>query len=288
MFSHALVAVDFSPATYPMFSCLPQLRRLGTEKFTLVYVMNIGYPRAPETEHEDYYEHLLEEKKKPLEDAGFTARAEVRAGYPSQEILATAEEYEASLIVIGSHGHGIPAEIYLGSVVSDVVHRSTIPVLVLRLRGRGESLELACPAMFDHILHPTDFSPAAVTASCYVKKMAESGVGKISLMHVLKPNADEIEEHHALKRLAEMKASLKGSGAAEVDVLVLRGSPVDEILGWSEQNHVTMLALGSHGRKSWTEIFVGSVAHAVVRRAPSPVLMVRPGEMEDTIERKFE
>jgi len=282
MFRHALVGIDFSPATDPMLSCLPQLARLGTEEVTLVYVMNIRYPRAPETGHEDYYEHLLEDQKKTLEASGFTAHAEVRTGYPSQEILAAAEERKASLIVIGSHGHGTAAEIYLGSVASDLVHRSTIPILVLRLRGRGHGLELACPAMFDHILHPTDFSLAANTAFGYVGKMAQSGVGRISLLHVLKPNAGKSEEDQVRERLAEMKASLKGSGAAEVDVLVLRGSPAEEILQWSERNAVTMLVLGSHGRKSWTDVFVGSVAHAVVRRAPSPVLMVRPVEMEDS------
>ena len=57
---------------------------------------------------------------------------EVSDGSPSRVIVETAENWEADLIVIGSHGYGFWSRALLGSVSNSVVHHAPCSVLVVR------------------------------------------------------------------------------------------------------------------------------------------------------------
>jgi nucleotide-binding universal stress UspA family protein len=53
-------------------------------------------------------------------------------GKPGHEILKTAEEWAADLIVIGTHGRAGVSHLLLGSVAESVVRRARCPVLTVR------------------------------------------------------------------------------------------------------------------------------------------------------------
>lgn len=57
--------------------------------------------------------------------------------------------------------------------------------------------------------------------------------------------------------------------------LSTEGDAVDEILHAAKDEHVDMIALGTHGRQGLSRLFLGSVAEGVLRRAEVPVLVVR-------------
>jgi nucleotide-binding universal stress UspA family protein len=52
---------------------------------------------------------------------------------PKQAILEEAEKRNADLIVMGSHRHSVLADAMLGTTTLKVLHRSTIPVMVVRI-----------------------------------------------------------------------------------------------------------------------------------------------------------
>ncbi len=60
-------------------------------------------------------------------------KVEVRHGAPFEEILKLADEIEADMIVLGTHGHGVIADALIGGTTRRVVRRSKRPVLVIRL-----------------------------------------------------------------------------------------------------------------------------------------------------------
>ena len=64
-------------------------------------------------------------------DAKFTIKTEVLRGAPDQQIIEKAKEWEADLIVVGSHGRGFWGRL-LGSVSNGVVHHAPCSVLVVR------------------------------------------------------------------------------------------------------------------------------------------------------------
>ena len=62
--------------------------------------------------------------------------SEVIDGYPKQIILDEAKDWGADLVVVGSHGYGGFARLFLGSVSNAVALHA--PCSVMIVRGRGE------------------------------------------------------------------------------------------------------------------------------------------------------
>jgi len=57
----------------------------------------------------------------------------IKHGTPAEVIVETAQELNGDLIVMGTHGHGAIADVFVGSTAKWVVRHSAIPVLVIRL-----------------------------------------------------------------------------------------------------------------------------------------------------------
>jgi nucleotide-binding universal stress UspA family protein len=67
---------------------------------------------------------------------GVSCRTVISSGHPVEEIIKEAERSRSNLIILGSHGKGALAAVFLGSVTYGVIHKEThIPVLIVR---RGE------------------------------------------------------------------------------------------------------------------------------------------------------
>ena len=56
---------------------------------------------------------------------------------------------------------------------------------------------------------------------------------------------------------------------------LVMGDPASEIVRVAKEEHPELIVLGTHGRTGLSRILMGSVAEAVVRHAPCPVLIYR-------------
>jgi nucleotide-binding universal stress UspA family protein len=59
------------------------------------------------------------------------ASIQVSEGDPASEILQKAEDMKADVLIMGTHGKGIIAQAFLGSVASQVLQRIRIPVFII-------------------------------------------------------------------------------------------------------------------------------------------------------------
>lgn len=57
----------------------------------------------------------------------------IETGAPAEKIVQIAQERNCDLIVMGTHGHGVLTDVFIGSTARWVIKKSTIPVLVIRL-----------------------------------------------------------------------------------------------------------------------------------------------------------
>ncbi len=64
-------------------------------------------------------------------------------------------------------------------------------------------------------------------------------------------------------------------GAPEVVTAVKQGNPATEIIEYAKAVDADVIATGTRGRHGEHAFLLGSVAEAIVRRAPMPVLTVR-------------
>ena len=82
---------------------------------------------------------ILRVSKKRLEETIDRARPEGiaverhhRIGHPANEIVAFAEEHRPDLIVMGTRGRSSLEQLLVGSISLKVLHRSPVPVTVVR------------------------------------------------------------------------------------------------------------------------------------------------------------
>lgn len=85
--------------------------------------------------HDHYESHssaALASAVKQLQQAGIGVTTHTRLGAPGANIVACAKELGCQNIVVGSHGAGLTRGLLLGSVASDVVKLSDLPVTLVK------------------------------------------------------------------------------------------------------------------------------------------------------------
>jgi nucleotide-binding universal stress UspA family protein len=55
----------------------------------------------------------------------------------------------------------------------------------------------------------------------------------------------------------------------------LTGDAAAEIVRFAKENQIDLVVMGTHGRRGVTRLLMGSVAEAVVRQAPCPVMTIK-------------
>ena len=92
------------------------------------------------------HDTIAAEAAAALRAAGFDAQSEVRSGSPAPMIIAFATEWDADLVIMGSHGRTGVARLLLGSVARSVLHHATSSVIIVHRHAdpvRGRPVEAA-------------------------------------------------------------------------------------------------------------------------------------------------
>jgi nucleotide-binding universal stress UspA family protein len=138
--------------------------------------------------------------------------------------------------------------------------------------------------MFARILVPTDFSAPSEAALAYGRELATQFDAALHLMHVaenpfLRAAAMDRRalEEAAVRRLQERLTEAERRRGA-VAIVEQSDEPANEILRYAESANIELIVMGTHGRTGLARMVVGSVAEAVVRAAPCPVLTVHSAE----------
>ncbi len=141
-----LAAVDLSKASGYVIEAVHRVA-LATDAevyvlHTIIPLPGIAGPEFnPVTEHQELSERYLDERDQlkelvtQLVEADVNATAIMAQGDPVKTILKESERLDAELIVIGSHGHGMMFDALVGSISAGILRKSTIPVLVVPVRG---------------------------------------------------------------------------------------------------------------------------------------------------------
>ncbi len=83
-------------------------------------------------EQEERIKQYIGGVERDLKAAGFKTSSLLRVGAVVDVILGVADEIQADVIAMSTHGRTGPARWLLGSVAERVVHSSKIPVLLIR------------------------------------------------------------------------------------------------------------------------------------------------------------
>jgi nucleotide-binding universal stress UspA family protein len=138
VYQHILIPLDNSPADETILKHIRGLARLTGGRLTLLHVADgfmarnqeqLGLDESDEMRADRAY---LEQRRAELAGEGFQVDTILACGEPSQHIIAIAGREGCDLIAMSTHGHRLIGDLILGSVASEVRHRTEIPVLLVR------------------------------------------------------------------------------------------------------------------------------------------------------------
>lgn len=140
----------------------------------------------------------------------------------------------------------------------------------------------------ERILVATDFSPAAELAQRLAMDLARAFEAELHVVHVQvlldDPHLEERHQHE-LDRLLESSEQRRrlalevpsAEGQVPIHTHLIRGLSASEaIVETAGDQACDLIVMGTHGRRGFTHLLLGSVAEHVVRTSRVPVLTVRP------------
>lgn len=221
-------------------------------------------------------QQVNDEGLKITAEMGVNASGEVLVGRPAATLVN--RSHDAELIVVGSHGAGGLTGLLLGSVSRQVAAHAKCPTVVVRppapgakdivvgVDGSAHSLKALAWAFEQasfarcslHVLHSWEIPPTwtMVELPSYEPEMLIRDFG----------NAEMRQTSEAIAGFRDKYPDVP------VRQEVVKGAPVKSLLAAGEKAELTVV--GSRGLGGFRGLLLGSVSHAVVHRAASPVAVV--------------
>ena len=230
-------------------------------------------------------EAVVDVAQRRCHDAGVTTSSTIVHELPVSGIVRTAERNHDELIVIGTHARtGVPRA-FLGSTTDGVLRSGSTPVLAVR-SGMSVAPETALLRKLLVAVDDSDPADAAVAlaehlnrtlgSTCVLCSVFDSretydkaltyGYDPSTFLHELRAHAQSAVD------AARIRGAFAPGSASEA---IVEDEPAAGIIAAAERSGADAIVMGSHGRRGLRRLFLGSVAEAVVRRSPIPVLIVR-------------
>jgi nucleotide-binding universal stress UspA family protein len=242
---------------------------------------------------------LEQTKKDILQEQSYTIHTFVVEGLPGAELLQAVENYQIDFIILGTRGLSNVKRFFLGST-SEWVMRDA-PCSVLLVRGKlSQSLTGKRPAK---VLLATDGSSGAWDMVHMLSLLKCRTSPKVTVAHVvgrptylegwyfgkgkaeLKKLADQLlekEEKDGVNHLEEISQRIKAFNK-NVNTLLTKGDPADEIITTAERIKAKLIVVGSKETSQGHPIPLGGVVKKIYRHAPCSVLLFRNGRPKQEI-----
>jgi nucleotide-binding universal stress UspA family protein len=135
------------------------------------------------------------------------------------------------------------------------------------------------------ILVATDFSDSAEAALERACALATAFNASLHLLHVVTEPLNEawsgfvppkcfMDTVERLQGEARQRLEQLAPPGTDVTVATTWGNASDQVLKYARTHDADLIVCGTHGRRGWDRIAMGSVAERVVRLASCPVLTV--------------
>lgn len=142
------------------------------------------------------------------------------------------------------------------------------------------------------IVLATDFESLAMKALHFASALAERHRGKLTVTHVIPKLAYAYSRPESFERaykeerdcadykLHKMIEALESEGC-DCDAHVEFGNPAEVLSAFAQQQSVDLVVLSTSSRTGLGKLMVGSIAEALIREAPCPVMTIGPHVVTD-------
>ena len=284
-----LVAYDGSECAD---AALDDLRRAGLPADAQIKVLSVveSWLPPPSTleiiEHIDRDEEYLALARRGgirlvSTEPGWDVKPESGAGSPATVIIEKADEWEADLIVVGSHGRTALGQFFFGSVSQKVLHEAGRSARV----ARGRIEEPGTPVRLIIGVDGSKGAEAAVKAVAARKWPAGSEARIVNATWAApQPTSPRMvgpiiawiaEEKARVKKMIDEAVGRLTAAALRTEVVVKVEEPKRLLIAEAESWGTDCIFVGARGVGRVERFLIGSVSSAVAARAHCSVEVVR-------------
>ena len=237
-------------------------------------------------------EDLLQTEAAMVRGAGWEVTTEIRTGHAAAEIVAAAEEQEADLVVVGSHGLTGFKRFLLGSVSSQVLQSAKQSVLIVRkAEEECDGNQPEPPAPDGHpwrLLVCYDGSEPSDRAIDFCTRLDLDETASIEALTVLpmvrlfrqdiRQELNSVWQQKKETEKAELDAAadrLRRHGGSVTAGLVEAGDVSHAILEAADDFEADVIVLGHKGKGAIERFLMGSVTPRIAHHACRSVLAIR-------------
>ena len=248
------------------------------EKDKVAMHRGVGYQKEEEIRLRETANIRFIEWAESLFEQGLEVGVYITVGSVVSQINIAARKEEADLVVIGQPDKGVLEQLYSGSDVSELIRRSSVPVLVYKYISDNRKTP---EKPFNRPLLAIDWSPASMKAVKYMTEL-ENVIQEIHLVYVagekdLKGSAMEIQKTRkdARQKLDQICDVFEDKGV-EARSHVYIGDPVQEIERAAQECRASLIVVGSSGKAAWVERWIGSTPRKIAEKSEYPTLIIPP------------
>ena len=182
-----------------------------------------------------------------------------------KEVNDVANEHEANLIIMGSHGASGIKEAIVGSNTEKVVRHSDIPVLVIKHN----------PILldFENGVFASDFSDEAITPYLNARVTFKKLGAKMHLVYVNAPDGNFKSTTEIDKQVSLFLKKADGDLDNLNNVHIVSDYSIEKgILNFANAIGADLIAVATHGRKGLAHFFEGSISEDIANHSTLPVM----------------
>jgi nucleotide-binding universal stress UspA family protein len=284
-----MIALDATPECVEIVRAARSRPWPKGSRFILLHVLDpFPFAKAPISlgHAKQSVQRQLKSAAQILKEAGWETESAVVLGRPRRLIWQEAESWKADLLLVGSKETTAVTRLLLGSTARAVLRHAPCSVEIVRPtseKDKGKGFRILCPT------DGSKYSLAALHSVAHRPWPKDSEVKVISIPEPFMPLGQfpniefkEVEESNAAavedaKKYAVEAAEIlcKAGLKAVVQTPLSRDADVQEIVKIAESWGAQLIVMGSHGRRGFDRMTMGSVSEGVALHAPCSVEVIR-------------
>ena len=283
MFDKVLLATDLSEEADGLLPCFYSLCPDDDTEVAVAHIFKDKEDAEPGSSSFKTVLSLVRAVVAELRRAGYeNAREIYRSGEVFEQLTEIADDEDAGLIMVASHGKGFFKSALLGSTTFDLARSTDRPLFVSKpVEDAGD--ELLQKNLLHRILVPTDFSLKSLSALDVIRMLREH-ISEVVFVHVVERSRsqDDLEDKMktASNRLQELVDEMKIFGI-KAGFHVRKGAASKEILRIAEKEDVSLIVMAKTGAGLVKGLVMGSTAQNVTLNSERSLLLLPPENAAD-------
>lgn len=267
MLEKAAIKISLDEPRKKFLDMITFIKNFGTKKVLLIHVRSKSSFRQREK-----VENLLEDACMEIREMGLEAEFVIRNGSVPSVTIEVAEEYRADYLVIYWMSKALLRQALLGSIDSDILRLSNLPVFMYNPKFLRSVVEL------ESVLYATDFKPTSAVIKPYLVNR-HFKARTLYLLNVGERAPDPVTEE---QRIGQVKENLHkmaeecADSYDNIEVITTLGIVYRQIVKQARSKNVDLIIVGKSEDLDAVGKLVGSTAELLPHKSPCSVFII-PG-----------